>query len=191
MAQSSCMMDTPVVSELWYLKVPLCSHSITPSTLIGWTIITVSRSREDTEWMSSGEIRIMAPSMLLIFKHYVPILDKHVKKLALSRKHGERQSPGQPYNSPTAPWDGQTFWQYWTSKLQQWCPLNITSMLAMDHCTVWTHPSICEPSVWGCRAVAWAFWSYQGEGLTAKEETFLRKRNWNPVLLSLKIMFKF
>lgn len=60
----------------------------------GWKIIDVSRSREDTEWLSSGEIRIMLLilSMLLIFKHHVPILDKHVKKLALSRKHGEKQS---------------------------------------------------------------------------------------------------
>lgn len=76
----------------------------------GWKIIATSGSREDTEWVSYGEIRIMAPPMLLIFKHYVPILDKHVKKvlqkyilqLALSRKRGERQSPRQQYNSPTA-----------------------------------------------------------------------------------------
>lgn len=76
----------------------------------GWKIIAVSRSREDSEWESYGEIRITAPSMVLIFKHYVPILDKRVKKvlqkyilqLALSRKHGERQSLGQQYNSPTA-----------------------------------------------------------------------------------------
>lgn len=76
----------------------------------GWKIIAVSRSREDTEWVSYGEIRIMAPSMLLIFELYVPILDKQVKKvlqkyipqLAWSRRHGERWSPGQQYNSPTA-----------------------------------------------------------------------------------------
>lgn len=76
----------------------------------GWKIIVLSKSREDTEWVSYGEIRIMAASMLLIFKLYVPILAKHVEKvlqkyilsLALSKKHGERRSPGQQYNSPTA-----------------------------------------------------------------------------------------
>lgn len=76
----------------------------------GWKIIAVSRSREDTEWVSYEEIRIMAPSMLLIFELYVPILDKQVKKmlqkyiphLAWSRRHGESRSPGQQYNSPTA-----------------------------------------------------------------------------------------
>jgi len=44
----------------------------------------------------------MAPSKLLILKHCVPVLGKRVKKLTLSRKHGERRSPGQQYNSPTA-----------------------------------------------------------------------------------------
>lgn len=43
----------------------------------------------------------------------------------------------------------------------------------------------------GERAVAWAFSSYCGESLTVKEETFLQKQNWNPLVLPLKIMFTF
>lgn len=43
----------------------------------------------------------------------------------------------------------------------------------------------------GERAVAWAFWSYCGESLTAKEETFLQKQNWNSLVVPLKIMFTF
>ena len=173
----------------------------------GWKIIAVSRSREDTERVSYGEIRRMAPCMLLIFEHYVPILDKRVKKvlqkyilqLALSRKHGERQSPGQQYNSPTAllVWQSQLLGM--TSHSDSIGHQNCSSGILWMSCVHWQWTialseliqAFVNLPVWGCRAVAWAFWSYRGERLTAKEETFLQKQNWNPLLLSLKIMFKF
>lgn len=173
----------------------------------GWKIIAVSRSREDTEWVSYGEIRITAPSMVLIFKHYVPILDKRVKKvlqkyilqLALSRKHGERQSLGQQYNSPAAllVWQSQLLGM--TGHSDSIGHQNFSSGILWMWSVQWQWTIALSELIQAfvnlqCgRAELWLglFDLNVERGWPQKRKPFCKSKNWTPLFLSLKIMFKF